>query len=64
VNKKRKKNESQSLKTIFQKANKSSDFHQLSPFKERDSILISFYKSLVDTKNKLSDSAEKIFTIQ
>ncbi|MFJ5758910.1 spore germination protein [Neobacillus sp. NPDC093182] len=44
------KNESQSLKTIFQQASKSSDFHQFSPFKERDTIIISYYKSLVDTK--------------
>lgn len=48
-------NESKSIKTIFQQARKSSDFHQFCPFDEKGSIIISYYKSMVDTKiiNKL-----------
>lgn len=47
--------ESKSIKTIFQQARKSSDFHQFYPFEEKDSIIISYYKSMVDTEiiNKL-----------
>jgi hypothetical protein len=47
--------ESKSIITIFQQAKKSSDFHQFYPFEEKDSIIISYYKSMVDTEiiNKL-----------
>lgn len=41
--------ETRSIKTIFQQAGKSSDFHQFSPLKEKD-IIISYYKSMVDIK--------------
>lgn len=42
-------NQTKSIKTIFQQAGKSNDFHQFSPTEGQD-ITISYYKSMVDTK--------------
>ncbi|MFP5109256.1 spore germination protein [Neobacillus sp. C211] len=49
INNQKSNKETKSIKTIFQQAGKSNDFHQFSPSEEKD-IIISYYKSMVDTK--------------
>ncbi|WP_223593571.1 spore germination protein [Neobacillus bataviensis] len=38
------------IQEVYQQAKKSSDFFQFSPFQREDSLLISYYKSMVDAK--------------
>lgn len=53
LNNQKSENQIKSIKTIFQQAGKSNDFHQFSPTEGKD-ITISYYKSMVDSK-KLND---------
>lgn len=53
LNNQKSENQTKSIKTIFQQAGKSNDFHQFSPTEGKD-ITISYYKSMVDSK-KLND---------
>lgn len=52
LNNKKLKNQAEPkpISSIFQQANKSSDFHQFSPIENQDKILISYYKSMVDAE--------------
>ncbi|WP_264737845.1 spore germination protein [Cytobacillus firmus] len=61
------RNKGKTIKAIFEQAKKSSDFHQFNPFEEDNNIVISFYKSMVDTeiinKHFLPEVQEHIATI-